>query len=223
MARNRKYRSAAIRFGPALKAFLLCLLIGGAGVGYVWQKEQINRLGRQIKQRELRLEELVELNEKQRRQLATLRSPQVLELRIRELKLDLAPPSPLQVWRLPNRRRNGRSRARAKNWPPPAASADRAVNWIFAARSRCGRVRNRSLAADGKDEANEKTTLTMILPPPVESSDEEPGPRAAGEFSGLGPMAKQLQFRRLLLAVVAMVLGFAVFGVSLGAVAGASP
>jgi len=101
MARNRKYRSAAIRFGPALKAFLLCLLIGGAGVGYVWQKEQINRLGRQIKQRELRLEELVELNEKQRRQLATLRSPQVLELRIRELKLDLAPPSPLQVWRLP--------------------------------------------------------------------------------------------------------------------------
>jgi cell division protein FtsI/penicillin-binding protein 2 len=38
------------------------------------------------------------------------------------------------------------------------------------------------------------------------------GPRAAGEFSGLGPMAKQLQFRRLLLAVVAMVLGFAGLG-----------
>jgi uncharacterized protein HemX len=101
MARNRKYRSAAIRFGPALKAFLLCLLIGGAGVGYVWQKEQISRLGRQIKQKEQQLEALVELNEKQRRHLATLRSPQVLEMRIRELKLDLAPPNLQQVWRLP--------------------------------------------------------------------------------------------------------------------------
>ena len=45
MARNRKYQSAAIRFGPALKALLLCLLIGGSGVGYVWQKDQIIRLG----------------------------------------------------------------------------------------------------------------------------------------------------------------------------------
>jgi len=45
MARNRKSQSAAIRFGPALKAFLLCLLIGGSGIGYVWQKDQIGRLG----------------------------------------------------------------------------------------------------------------------------------------------------------------------------------
>ena len=45
MARNRKYQTAANRFGPALKAFLLCLLIGGSGVGRVWQKDQISRLG----------------------------------------------------------------------------------------------------------------------------------------------------------------------------------
>ena len=55
MAKNRKYESAAIRFGPALKAFLLCLLIGGSGVGYVWQKNQIYELGRQFKQQERRL------------------------------------------------------------------------------------------------------------------------------------------------------------------------
>ena len=48
MARNRKYQSAASRFGPALKAFLLCLLIGGSGIGYVWQKDQISQLGQQI-------------------------------------------------------------------------------------------------------------------------------------------------------------------------------
>ena len=32
MAKNRKHQSAAIRFGPALKAFLLCLLIGGSAL-----------------------------------------------------------------------------------------------------------------------------------------------------------------------------------------------
>ena len=63
MARNRKYRSAAIRFGPALKALLLCLLIGGSGVGYVWQKSQIDRLGRQIKTRENALGRAQEQNE----------------------------------------------------------------------------------------------------------------------------------------------------------------
>ena len=77
MARNRKYQSAAIRFGPALKAFLLCLLIGGSGVGYVWQKDQIYELGQQIKKRELRLAELEDQNEKLRKQLATMRSPRV--------------------------------------------------------------------------------------------------------------------------------------------------
>jgi hypothetical protein len=98
MARNRKYQSAAIRFGPALKAFLLCLLIGGSGVGYVWQKDQISQLGRQIKQRELRLAERVYQSEKLRKQLGTMRSPRFLERRIQELGLGLVPPQQTQVW-----------------------------------------------------------------------------------------------------------------------------
>ena len=53
MAKNRNSQSAAIRFGPALKAFFLCFLIAGSAVGYVWQKSQIYELGRQIRQREL--------------------------------------------------------------------------------------------------------------------------------------------------------------------------
>jgi hypothetical protein len=100
MARNRKYQSAAIRFGPAVKAFLLCVLIGGSGVGYVWQKSQIVELGRQIRKRELRLTELEGQNEKLKRQLAIMRSPQFLEQRIRELNLGLVPPQSSQVWRL---------------------------------------------------------------------------------------------------------------------------
>jgi hypothetical protein len=54
--------TGANRWGPALRAFLLCLLIGGSGVGYVWQKDQIFQLGRQIKVRELRLIHLKEQN-----------------------------------------------------------------------------------------------------------------------------------------------------------------
>jgi hypothetical protein len=100
MARNRKYQTAAIRFGPALKAFLLCLLIGGSGVGYVWQKDQISQLGQQIKKRELHLVALVDQSEKLRKQLGTMRSPRYLERRIQDLGLGLVPPQQAQVWRL---------------------------------------------------------------------------------------------------------------------------
>jgi cell division protein FtsB len=100
MARNRKYQSAAIRFGPALKAFLLCLLIGGSGVGYVWQKSQINELGKQLIARERQLAKLDEDIERLRKQLGTLRSPQYLEKRIKDLNLGLVAPVPSQIWRL---------------------------------------------------------------------------------------------------------------------------
>ena len=100
MARNRKYQSAAIRFGPALKAFLLCLLIGGSGVGYVWQKDQIFQLGKQRERREHKLAVLADQSERLRRQLGWMRSPDYLLKRIQELGLGLVPPQPTQVWRL---------------------------------------------------------------------------------------------------------------------------
>jgi hypothetical protein len=100
MARNRKFQSAAIRFGPALKAFLLCLLIGGSGVGYVWQKDQISQLGKQITRRERQRAALADQSEKLRRQLGVMRSPGYLQKRIGELGLGLVPPQPAQVWRL---------------------------------------------------------------------------------------------------------------------------
>jgi hypothetical protein len=101
MARNRKYRSAALRFGPALKAFLLCLLIGGSGIGYVWQKNQIYELGQQIRKREQRLQALERQTDTLRQQLATLRMPHAIEQRIKLLNLGLVAPAPGQVWQLP--------------------------------------------------------------------------------------------------------------------------
>ncbi|MCU0783909.1 MAG: hypothetical protein MUF81_07635 [Verrucomicrobia bacterium] len=98
MAKNRKHQSAGIRFGPALKAFLLCALIGGLGVGYVWQKSQINELGQQISKRERNLAQLRDQNKKLRDQLAMLRSPAKLDQRLRELNLGLGPPQASQIW-----------------------------------------------------------------------------------------------------------------------------
>jgi hypothetical protein len=100
MARNRKHQSAAIRFGPALKASFLCLLIAGSAVGYVWQKSQIYQLGQQIQQREIRLGQFQDTNRKLRDQLAMLRSPAMLDLRARQLGLGLGPAQPSQIWRL---------------------------------------------------------------------------------------------------------------------------
>jgi hypothetical protein len=101
MAKNRKNQPAAIRFGPALKALLLCLLLGGSGLGYAWQKNQITELGRQIARRELALRDLQEKNRKLADLLRTLGSPNRLDERVHELKLGLGPTQPGQVWRLP--------------------------------------------------------------------------------------------------------------------------
>ncbi len=100
MARNRRSQSAAIRFGPAIKAFLLCLLIGGSGVGYVWQKSQIDELGKQRVKREQELRALQDQNEKLRKQLAMMCSPRFLEAKVKELNLGLVQAQPSQKWLL---------------------------------------------------------------------------------------------------------------------------
>ena len=100
-----------IRFGPALKALFLCLLIAGSAVGFVWQKSQIYQLGQQIRQREIRLSQLRDTNQRLGDQLAMLRSPTMLDKRARELNLGLGPAQPSQIWRLPE--------------PSPAPSGDR--------------------------------------------------------------------------------------------------
>jgi hypothetical protein len=106
MARNRKNRSAAIRFGPAVNAFVLCLLVGGSGIGYVWQKNQIYTLGQDIKKREVSLSQLHDQNEQLNKQLALMRSPGFLMDRIEKLNLGLGPPQPGQVCRLDEPRRD---------------------------------------------------------------------------------------------------------------------
>jgi hypothetical protein len=100
MSRNRKSQSVAVRLVPALKAALLCAFLGGSAIGYVWQKNQLIDLGRKIKEKENRLGQLREANQKLSKQLVMLRSPAVLERRLREMNLPLAQPSQTQILRI---------------------------------------------------------------------------------------------------------------------------
>ncbi|MFO1497415.1 MAG: hypothetical protein U1G07_03290 [Verrucomicrobiota bacterium] len=100
MNRNRKHQTAAMRFGPALKALSLCAFLGGSGVGYVWQKDQINTLGEQLRRAERRLEDLRGRNERLGRILATMQSPAEIEARIRRSDLGMIAPQPDQIVRL---------------------------------------------------------------------------------------------------------------------------
>ena len=100
MARNRKNQSTAVRFGPALKALLICLFIGGSGVGYVWQQNQLLELGRQKAQKEKRLNLLRAQNSQLGRHLAELQSPKSIETRLKELNLGLSMAQPTQIVRL---------------------------------------------------------------------------------------------------------------------------
>ena len=101
MAGNRRNQSAAIRFGPAIKALLLCGFIVGVGIGYVWQRKQNMELSQQIGRKELQLEKLRKENSMRRKQLDEMHLPANLERRARELNLGLKPANATQVVRLP--------------------------------------------------------------------------------------------------------------------------
>ena len=97
MAKNRKNMSVAIRFGPAIKALLICALFVASGVGYVWQKSVIADLERKSTAQKQELEKLETKNSKLREDLARLTSPEELTRRLADGKLGLAKPPPLQV------------------------------------------------------------------------------------------------------------------------------
>jgi cell division protein FtsL len=100
MSKNRKNQAAEIRFGPVLKVVLLCSLICGSAIGYVWQKSQIDRLGRQISDLETKVNKAKRDNKWLADQIAILHSPVMLDRKAKELNLGLAPAQPFQVVRL---------------------------------------------------------------------------------------------------------------------------
>ncbi|MBM3875905.1 MAG: hypothetical protein FJ386_04190 [Verrucomicrobia bacterium] len=97
MSRNRKNPSSGFSLSAAAAIVTLIIVFGAASVGYVWQKSQILDLGKQIKNNEIRLAEIRRQNKIRRDQLDYLRSPAVLDQRVKELNLGLVPPLPGQI------------------------------------------------------------------------------------------------------------------------------
>ena len=98
MKRNRK--RGPLRFGTVAKSVFTCICIAGVGVGYVWQKNQIYRLGDEIKKRESVLLAAEKRNTMLASQSAQLKSPSFLETRCQQYKLGLVSPRENQVMRL---------------------------------------------------------------------------------------------------------------------------
>lgn len=100
MARNRKNQAAAVRFGPALRAFAICALISLAGLGYVWQQNQILSLNRARTLREQQIFKARITNKDLRDRYNALVSPGYLESQVQRLSLGLVNPDPSQVVRV---------------------------------------------------------------------------------------------------------------------------
>ena len=98
MRSNRKRES--LRFGNVAKSLITCLAISAIGVGYVWQKNQIYRLGDEIKKRETALSATEKRNTMLAAQLAQFKSPVYLETRCQQANLGLVAPKETQTIRL---------------------------------------------------------------------------------------------------------------------------
>lgn len=99
MAGKRK-NQAAIGFGLLIKVVLLISLIGGGALGYVWQKNQIDRLATQTRERENAIKKLRHDNEFLARQINDLHEPVKLMRRVNEMQLGLVSRLESQVVRL---------------------------------------------------------------------------------------------------------------------------
>jgi len=98
MKRNRK--RGPLRFGTVTKSLVICACVAISGLGYVWQKNAIYRLGDEIKKREAILSSAQKRNLMLTAQLAHLESPAELEAKCRVCNLSLVAPRESQVVRL---------------------------------------------------------------------------------------------------------------------------
>jgi len=96
---NRKREP--LRVGTVSRSVLACVCIAVVGVAYVWQKNQIYRLGGELKKREETAWAAEKRDTMLAAQLAQLKSPALLESRCQQYGLGLVAPREQQMVRLP--------------------------------------------------------------------------------------------------------------------------
>lgn len=99
MASKRRTEAAEVRFGPAVRALVICGLLSTVAVGYVGQKHRNGRLQAECERLREAGVELRLVIQKLEQRLAERRAQ--VELQVRHLGLPLAPPRLGQVVILP--------------------------------------------------------------------------------------------------------------------------
>jgi hypothetical protein len=99
----RKEKKAAPPTASIVFVGLLCFFVVAAGGGYLWNKSQIHTLGEQIRTYETRLDRAKDYRMTLERNYATNCSPLYLEMLVKRMRLDIGPPQPDQIVRLPER------------------------------------------------------------------------------------------------------------------------
>jgi cell division protein FtsB len=98
MRRNRKRES--LRLGTVARSVVTCVCVAATGLAYVWQKNQIYKLGDELKKREAAFAAAEKRNTMLAAQLAHLKSPSFLEARSQQYSLGLVAPRETQMVRL---------------------------------------------------------------------------------------------------------------------------
>src|SRR5258705_13873380 len=80
---------------------LACFFVAGAGAGFLWNKSQIHTLGQQIREYEMRLERAKSHRMTLELTYSAMCSHADLEERVKRMRLELGPPQPDQIVRLP--------------------------------------------------------------------------------------------------------------------------
>lgn len=93
-------RNGGVEIGHALKVFCLCLFVGAASVGYLFQKNQLEKLGHEIFDKELRLKQLKQENVDDQEILARMQTHRYIDKRVQQLGLGLVEPREEQILRL---------------------------------------------------------------------------------------------------------------------------
>ena len=86
--------------GTVARSVVTCVCVATVGLAYVWQKNQIYRLGDDLKKREATLAAAEKRNTMLAAQLAQLKSPSLLESRCQQYNLGLVAPREVQMVRL---------------------------------------------------------------------------------------------------------------------------
>lgn len=99
-ANERTARNGGVEIGHALRVFCLCLFVGAASVGYLYQKNQLENLGHEIQRKELRLDQLKRENADDQEKLAWMQTHRYIDKRVQQMGLGLVEPREEQILRL---------------------------------------------------------------------------------------------------------------------------